>query len=82
MYMYHCLFFIALLVCAAKAHKWQYSPYSIRRAVENTALKIETMDSFAMGHGLLQVNMQTHDRFLYLLISLHITATVCGHSDF
>ncbi|XP_023235229.1 tripeptidyl-peptidase 2-like [Centruroides sculpturatus] len=46
---------VALLISGLKAKNIQCSPFSIRRAIENTALKIESFDSFSMGHGLLQV---------------------------
>lgn len=47
---------IALLLSAAKATKTPYTPYSIRRAIQNTATRIETADVFAQGPGLLQVD--------------------------
>ena len=46
---------IALLLSALKAGKIVYSPHSVRRAIENTAAKVEGIDSFGIGHGLLQV---------------------------
>lgn len=48
---------IALLLSALNAQKIPYSPYSIRRAIANTARKIETASDFAQGPGLLQVDL-------------------------
>jgi len=45
----------ALLISGLKAQGVPYSPFSIRRAMENTAQFIESMDPFAQGHGLVQV---------------------------
>ncbi|XP_077513162.1 tripeptidyl-peptidase II isoform X1 [Amblyomma americanum] len=45
---------VALLVSGLVARGLPYSPYSVRRALENTAQP--TQDTFAMGHGLLQVD--------------------------
>ncbi|XP_029189240.2 tripeptidyl-peptidase 2-like isoform X1 [Acropora millepora] len=47
---------IALLLSALKANDIPYSPHSIRRALENTALLIEGLDKLTQGHGLLQVD--------------------------
>jgi tripeptidyl-peptidase II len=46
---------IALLLSALKSEKVVYSPHSIRRAIENTAVKVDGIEPFAIGHGLLQV---------------------------
>lgn len=46
---------IALLVSALKAENRPYSPHSVRRAVENSARDIPTVESLAKGCGLLQV---------------------------
>lgn len=46
---------IALLISGLKAKNCQYSPYSIKRGLENTALYIDSLDLFAQGSGLLQV---------------------------
>ena len=40
-----------------KAEEVQYSPHSIRRALENTALKQENIEIFALGYGLIQVSL-------------------------
>ena len=50
------LYFIsALLISGLLAKDIQYSPYSIKRAIENTAMFVDTLDQFAQGSGLLQV---------------------------
>ncbi|TDH66684.1 uncharacterized protein CCR75_007853 [Bremia lactucae] len=46
---------IALLVSGLKRLKVDYTPYSIRRALENTAMKIPNVDVYAQGKGLIQV---------------------------
>jgi len=47
---------IALLLSGLKANSIPYSPHSIRRALENTALHVEGLDRLTQGHGLLQVD--------------------------
>ncbi|XP_078380044.1 tripeptidyl-peptidase 2-like isoform X2 [Oculina patagonica] len=47
---------IALLLSGLKANSIPYSPHSIRRALENTALHVEGLDRLTLGHGLLQVD--------------------------
>ncbi|KAL4166421.1 hypothetical protein KRP22_013680 [Phytophthora ramorum] len=46
---------IALLVSAMKAQGIEYTPYSIRRALENTAVKVPNVEVYAQGKGLIQV---------------------------
>lgn len=46
---------IALLVSALKAKGLPYNPFSIKRALENTAAQVDTVERFALGHGLVQV---------------------------
>ncbi|XP_054709504.1 tripeptidyl-peptidase 2-like [Uloborus diversus] len=46
---------ISVLLSGLKRKVISYSPYSVRRAIENTALKVSTYEVFSMGHGLLQV---------------------------
>lgn len=46
---------VALLISGLLARKLPYSPYSIKRSLENTAQLIESLDAFAQGRGLLQV---------------------------
>lgn len=45
----------SLLVSALKQSNIPYSPYSVRRALENTALQLPSYEPFANGHGLVQV---------------------------
>ncbi|CAH3119853.1 unnamed protein product [Pocillopora meandrina] len=47
---------VALLLSGLKANDIAYSPHSIRRALENTALHVEGLDRLTLGHGLLQVD--------------------------
>ncbi|KAG7205321.1 hypothetical protein KM043_007323 [Ampulex compressa] len=46
---------VAVLISGLLAKGCPYSPYSIKRALENTALYIPNLDPFAQGSGLLQV---------------------------
>uniref|UniRef100_M4BCP7 Tripeptidyl-peptidase II n=1 Tax=Hyaloperonospora arabidopsidis (strain Emoy2) TaxID=559515 RepID=M4BCP7_HYAAE len=46
---------IALLVSALKAEGVEYTPYSIRRALENTAVMVPKVEVYAQGKGLIQV---------------------------
>lgn len=45
----------AVLISGLLAKGCPYSPYNIKRALENTALYIANLDAFAQGSGLLQV---------------------------
>ncbi|XP_004536799.1 tripeptidyl-peptidase 2 isoform X2 [Ceratitis capitata] len=46
---------ISLLISALKQKGIKYSPYSIKRALTNTATKLSYVDPFAQGSGLLNV---------------------------
>lgn len=46
---------VAVLISGLLAKGCPYSPYSIKRALENSALYISNLDPFAQGSGLLQV---------------------------
>ncbi|XP_076685935.1 tripeptidyl-peptidase 2-like isoform X2 [Andrena cerasifolii] len=46
---------VAVLISGLLAKGCPYSPYNIKRALENTALYIANLDAFAQGSGLLQV---------------------------
>ncbi|KAK7483877.1 hypothetical protein BaRGS_00024894 [Batillaria attramentaria] len=46
---------IALVLSALKANKVPYTPFSVRRGLENSAKVNEHMDVFALGQGILNV---------------------------
>lgn len=46
---------LALVLSGLKARNIPYSPFSVRRALENSALKVPGYDPFSHGHGLVQV---------------------------
>lgn len=46
---------VCVLLSGLKAKNIPYSAYSVRRALENTALKIPNYEPFTHGHGLIQV---------------------------
>lgn len=49
------VYITAILISGLLAKGCPYSPYNIKRALENTALYIPNLDPFAQGSGLLQV---------------------------
>lgn len=46
---------VSLLISGLKQKRIQYTPYSIKQALWNTATKIDYIDQFAQGNGLLNV---------------------------
>ncbi|KAF0698016.1 Aste57867_11347 [Aphanomyces stellatus] len=46
---------VALLISGLKARNIGYNPFSIRRALENTAVSVPTAEAFSQGRGLIQV---------------------------
>ena len=46
---------LGLILSALKQKQISYSPFSVRAAMENTALKVPNYDPFAHGSGLIQV---------------------------
>lgn len=46
---------VALLISGLKEQKIPYTPYSIRAALENTAVKVPNVEAFAQGRGLIQI---------------------------
>eukprot|EP00794_Sanderia_malayensis_P011065 gene11065-12233_t len=72
---------IAVLLSSLKAENICYSPASIRRCLENTALKIEGAHAFSQGHGMLQVDkayehMKSESRMWSNFVSFKID---CGN---
>uniref|UniRef100_A0A2L2YDC2 Tripeptidyl-peptidase 2 n=1 Tax=Parasteatoda tepidariorum TaxID=114398 RepID=A0A2L2YDC2_PARTP len=69
---------VCLLLSGLQVQNILYSPYSIRRAIENTALKISNWDAFSMGHGLVQVdkafeNLVTYSNIIEAFVRFNIT---------
>ena len=55
LFQYILFFHTALILSALKAENIPYCPYSVRRALENTATQVPNIEKFALGQGLLQV---------------------------
>ena len=51
----------ALVLSGLKGQKVPYTPFSVRRGLENSALVNDNMDRFALGHGILQVGVLLSD---------------------
>ena len=66
---------VGVIVSALKQKSIPYSPYSVRRAIENTALSLD-VDIFAQGHGLIQVNQVLAHLSYYNLPSV-VCVCVC-----
>ncbi|KAF4524231.1 hypothetical protein B566_EDAN012199 [Ephemera danica] len=75
--------FAAVLLSGMKARDLPYSPYSVKRAVEVTAQHLDSIDEFAQGHGLLQVerafeHLVTYCEEIERDVRFHVT---CGISS-
>jgi len=46
---------LALVISALKHQKISFTPFSLKRAIENTARHIDNVDRLTQGHGLIQV---------------------------
>ena len=51
---------VSLLLSALKRRGMKYSPFSVKRALENSAKFVGNRDPYAQGHGLLQVSIEAH----------------------
>ena len=49
------IYLTGLILSGLKANSVPYSPYSVRRAIENTAQKVNGVEVFAIGNGVIQV---------------------------
>ena len=68
---------VALILSGLKANNLPYSPHSIRRSLENTALAPKDSDPHSVGHGLLQVDKAyTHASKFATSPHLHINFEV------
>lgn len=75
---------IAVIVSGLEVQKLAYSPYQVKRALENTAQFIADADPFAQGNGLLQVEkaydyLCANHEVPEVNIRFHIT---CGRDAF
>lgn len=71
---------VALLVSGLQQRQLSYSPYSIKRALENCATTLSNVEIFAQGRGLLQIDKSLEYLFNYSNVQerdvrFHIT---CG----
>ncbi|CAL8107213.1 unnamed protein product [Orchesella dallaii] len=46
---------VSLMISGAISKGFPYTPYSVRKALETSAQKLPNVESFAQGHGLIQV---------------------------
>lgn len=46
---------VSLMISGAISKGFTWTPFSVKKAMENTALKLSNVEAFAQGHGLIQV---------------------------
>lgn len=46
---------VSLMLSGALSKKVAWTPYSVKKALENTATKLANVETYAQGHGLIQV---------------------------
>ena len=64
--------YLAVVLSALKANSTDYTPYGVRRALENTAQLINGVDMLSQGFGLLQVSEQYEQiDVLYCYLKMH-----------
>lgn len=47
---------VALMISGAMAKGLSWTPFSVKKSLENTAVKLANVEFFAQGHGLVQVS--------------------------
>jgi hypothetical protein len=53
--LFHCCHFAGLVLSGLKANGVDYTPFSVKRALINTAAPVPNIEVLAIGHGLVQV---------------------------
>ena len=69
------MIFAGLILSGLKANDISYSPHSVKRALQNTTVKVENIEVFAQGHGLVQVKCFTIWLSDYKCEPLHVTTS-------
>jgi len=68
-----CCDWSALILSALKANHIQYSPFSVRRALQNSTLTLPNVEVFAQGSGLLQVSR------VFCIVLLYVSFSALHH---
>ncbi|XP_076435935.1 tripeptidyl-peptidase 2-like isoform X2 [Babylonia areolata] len=74
---------IALVLSGLKAQNVPFTPFSLRRALENTATGSDNLDKFALGHGILQVEQAMEHVSQHAQCQerhIHFNVTCSGHT--